>query len=135
MVNQQFAFAVHIMTMLAFSGEKLDSQTLAASVNTNPVVVRRLLQALRQADLVTTVAGRSGGSRLRKTPTRISLLEIYEAVQPRPVIAPNERKAWKRCQVSCNMKRIMCSISETAEAAVRRRLRRIKLSELVRQVG
>ena len=33
------------------------SQTLAASVNTNPVVVRRLLLALRRAGLIETFAG------------------------------------------------------------------------------
>ena len=134
MVNQQFTFAVHVMTLLAFSGEKMDSRTLATSINTNPVVVRRLLQALRGAGLVTTEAGRSGGSRLRKTPSRISLLEIYQAVQPHPVILPNERKVWRRCRVSCGMKQIMYSVAESAESAVRRRLRGIKLSTLVRQI-
>jgi len=134
MVNQQFTFAVHIMTSLAFARGQLDSQALAASVNTNPVVVRRLLQALRRAGLVATCAGRHGGSRLRKSPARISLLDIYEAVSPRPVIAPNERKALKRCRVSCNMKRIMLSVAESAEIAVQKRLRRITLSQLVRQI-
>jgi Rrf2 family protein len=134
MVNQQFTFAVHIMTSLAFAGEQLDSRTLAASVNTNPVVVRRLLQALRHAGLVATCAGRNGGSRLRKSPSRISLLDIYEAVRPRPVIAPNERKEFKHCRVSCNMKKIMLSVAESAETAVRKRLRSITLSQLVRQI-
>ena len=122
------------MTLLAFAGEKLDSQRLAASVNTNPVVVRRLLQALRRAGLVATAAGRHGGSRLTKSPTRISLLEIYDAVEPRPVIAINKRRSSKHCRVSCNMKRIMLSVAESADSAVRQRLRRIRLSELVQQV-
>lgn len=134
MVNQQFAFAVHIMTALAFAGKKLDSAALAASVNTNPVVVRRLLQSLARAGLVETSAGRQGGSQLKKRPGQISLLQIYEAVQARPLISPHARKTWKRCPVSCNMQRIMSSVAASAEAAVRARLRRIKLSELVRQI-
>ena len=122
------------MTMLAFAGEKLDSQKLAASVNTNPVVVRRLLQALRRAGLVTTAAGRHGGSRLSRSPARISLLEIYDAVEPRPVIAINRRKAARSCVVSCNMKEIMSCVAEGAEDAVRRHLRAIKLQQLLRKV-
>ena len=70
MVNQQFTFAVHIMTALAFSPEEvIGSQTLAASVNTNPVVVRRLLLALRRARLIETFTGKHGGARLRKSRT------------------------------------------------------------------
>ena len=135
MVNQQFTFAVHIMTALAFSpGEVIGSQTLAASVNTNPVVVRRLLLALRDARLIETFAGKHGGARLRKKPDQISLVEIYDAVEPRPVIPLNERKALKQCHVSCNMKSIMRRVAESTEQAVRKHLRGITLAQLVRKV-
>ena len=133
MVNQQFTFAVHIMTVLAFSpGEVIGSQILAASVNTNPVVVRRLLQALRRAGLIETFTGKHGGARLRKKPREVSLMDVYDAVEPRPVIPVNERKAFRRCHVSCNMKSIMSRVAEGTEDAVRNHLRGITLAELVR---
>ena len=123
------------MTALAFSPEEvIGSQTLAASVNTNPVVVRRLLLALRRARLIETFTGRHGGARLRKQPNRISLVDIYDAVERRPVIPVNERKALKQCHVSCNMKRIMSGVAESTEQAVRRHLSRITLAQLVRKV-
>lgn len=135
MVNQQFTFAVHIMTALAFSpGEVIGSQTLAASVNTNPVVVRRLLQALRRARLIETFTGKHGGAKLRKKPNQISLVNIYDAVEPRRVIPINERKALRQCHVSCNMKSIMSSVAESTEEAVRKHLRGITLAQLVRKV-
>ncbi len=135
MVNQQFTFAVHIMTALAFSPERvIGSQTLAASVNTNPVVVRRLLLALRRARLIETFTGKHGGARLRKKPNRISLLDIYDAVECRPVIPVNERKALKQCRVSCNMKSIMSSVAESTEQAVRKHLSGMTLAQLVRKV-
>jgi Rrf2 family protein len=134
-VNQQFTFAVHIMTALAFSPEEvIGSQTLAASVNTNPVVVRRLLLALRKAGLIETFTGKHGGARLRKKPNRVSLVDIYDAVESRPVILINERKALKQCHVSCNMKSIMTGLAESAEQAVRKHLRGITLAQLVRKV-
>ncbi len=135
MVNQQFTFAVHIMTALAFRDALMDSQTLAASVNTNPVVVRRLLLALRRAKLIETYAGKHGGARLLKKPGRISLVDIYDAVEPRPIIAVNERKTLKRCHVSCNMKGIMSGVAKSTEKAVRKHLRRITLQQLVRKIA
>ena len=135
MVNQQFTFAVHIMIALAFSPEEvIGSQTLAASVNTNPVVVRRLLLALRRARLIETFAGKHGGARLRKKPNRISLVDIYDAVESRPVILINERKALRQCRVSCNMKSIMSGVAESTEQAVREHLRGITLAQLVHKV-
>ncbi len=135
MVNQQFTFAVHIMTALAFANEKMDSGALAASVNTNPVVVRRLLLALRRAKLIETYAGKNGGAKLRRKPSQISLVDIYDAVEPRPVIALNERQALRQCDVSCHMKRIMRSVAESTEDAVRKHLRRITLKQLVGKIA
>jgi Rrf2 family protein len=135
-VNQQFTFAVHIMTALAFSPkEVIGSQTLAASVNTNPVVVRRLLLALRRARLIETFTGKHGGARLGKKPNHISLVDIYDAVESRRVIPVNERKALKQCHVSCNMRSIMSSVAESTERVVRQHLRDITLAQLVRRVN
>ncbi len=123
------------MTALAFSpGEVIGSQKLAASVNTNPVVVRRLLLALRRARLIDTFTGKHGGARLRKKPREISLVDIYDAVEPRPVIPVNERKVFKKCHVSCSMKSIMVDVAEGAEDAVRKHLRSITLAKLLRQM-
>ena len=123
------------MTMLACSRRKvIASQTLAASVNTNPVVVRRLLMALRRAGLIETFPGKNGGTRLRITPKRVSLAQIYDAIEPRRVIPVNERMVLRKCQVSCNMKRIMSKVAQGTEKAVRTHLGRITLAQLVRKV-
>lgn len=134
MVNQQFTFALHILSALAFAGEKMDSQALAASVNTNPVVVRRLLRALADAGLVTTFAGKNGGAALRRAPDKISLRQIYNAVEVRPVIAVSQRKPDPRCAVSCQMKSITTYVANGAEAALRRHLRQITLSQILRRI-
>jgi DNA-binding IscR family transcriptional regulator len=84
-VNSQFVVATHIMTLLA--GHKLylpeyactNSEMIAESVNTNPVVIRRILSKLREANLVISKSGPHGGSELAKHPSKIRLSEIYEA--------------------------------------------------------
>ena len=134
MVNQQFAFAVHIVAMLAYSGETLDSRTIATSIKTNPVVVRRLLLALRKAGLISTITGKNGGATLAKPPNQISLLDIFEAVQSRDLIAPNRRNALKRCPVSCSMKGIMVEVSQGSERAIRKHLGGVTLNQVVRKI-
>ena len=123
------------MAALAFSGEIMGSQALAQSVNTNPVVVRRLLLALRRAGLIETFAGKNGGARLSKPATVVSLRDIYDAVEPRPVIAVSKRKAWRHCPVSCRMNEIMTAVAEKAEEAMRDHLAAVTLKKLVRQIS
>ena len=123
------------MTALAFSGEVMGSQALARSVNTHPVVVRRILLALRDAGLIDTVAGKHGGSRLHKPADRISLRDIYDAVESQPIIPVSQRKAWKHCAVSCQMKEIMGKVAQDAENAMRAQLKAISLRKLLRRIA
>ncbi len=86
-VNSQFVVATHIMTLLA--GHKLylpeyacaNSEMIAESVNTNPVVIRRILSKLKDANLVISKSGPHGGSEIARHPSKIKLNEIYEAVE------------------------------------------------------
>ncbi len=122
------------MTALAYSGEVMDSQMLARSVNTNPVVVRRILLALRAAGLVETIIGKHGGSRLCKPASAISLRDIYDAVAAQPIISVSQRKAWRHCEVSCRMRKIMSAVADEAERAMRSHLKAVTLQRLVRQI-
>ena len=63
--------AVHVLAVLAYKeGDRVTSATLAGSVNTNPVIVRRLLLSLQKARLVETCKGAGSGSRLSRSPRR-----------------------------------------------------------------
>ncbi len=61
----RFAMAVHVLAILAYKeGDRVTSASLAGSINTHPVIVRRLLQSLKTARLVDTCKGAGAGSRL-----------------------------------------------------------------------
>src|SRR3712207_248133 len=63
--SSRFAVAVHILTLLADAGgEPVTSEYIAASVNTNPSLIRRLLSALARAGLTTSQLGTGGGALL-----------------------------------------------------------------------
>src|SRR5271170_3158546 len=91
----RFAMAVHVLAVLAYQeGDRVTSTSLAGSINTNPVIVRRLLLALQRAKLVDTCKGAGSGSRLNYSPKRINMAQIYRAVEAAeafttPARAPN----------------------------------------------
>jgi Rrf2 family protein len=57
-----------------------NSDMISKSVNTNPVVIRRILSKLAEANLVKSKPGPHGGSEIARHPSEITLEEIYLAV-------------------------------------------------------
>ena len=80
-ISSRFTIAIHMLIAIDVLNDdfKVTSDLLASSVHTNPVVIRRLLQQLKAADLIDVKRG-SGGTFLRKEPSEITLLDIYRAV-------------------------------------------------------
>lgn len=82
MVKSKFSISLHIMTLLAYyPGEWHSSTRIAESLNINPVLVRKEIKALRNADLIESKEGKNGGVRLGKSAKYISLADIFEAVK------------------------------------------------------
>lgn len=81
-ISSRFSIAVHLLACIGiFQGEyKLTSDFLASSVNANPVVIRRILQQLKGAGIVEVARG-SGGALLARNPNKITLLDVYNAVE------------------------------------------------------
>src|SRR5262249_208111 len=82
-LSSKLSVGIHMLTIFALKrGEALTSEFIAGSVNTNPVVIRRLLGSLRAAGVVESKAGVGGGWSLLVDPERITLLDILRAVEP-----------------------------------------------------
>ncbi len=130
--NSRFAVATHIMTSLAFHTEgPLSSTYLASSVNTNPVVIRRILGSLQAAGLIATTAGKAGGAELARPSYEITLAQVYEAVEAGEVFRYNLADPNKKCPVSCAMKSVLEPIFLSANRALGHELKSYRLSDLV----
>lgn len=81
-ISSRFTIAIHIFACIdTFKDDyKLTSDFLAGSINVNPVVVRRLLQQLKAAELITVARG-SGGAAIAKPLNEITFLDVYNAVE------------------------------------------------------
>ena len=133
--NSKFAVATHVMLSLAVHPEeRKSSEYLAGSVNTNPVVIRRILGELQKAGLVQCQLGKAGGAQLAKPAEKITLLQIYGALEDGDLFAFNANEPNKRCSLSCKMKSILEPIFQSAEEALAAQLKKIKLSDLVKEL-
>jgi Rrf2 family protein len=134
--NCRFAMAVHVLAVLAYKeGDRVSSALLASSVNTNPVIIRRLLSALQQARLIDTCKGRGSGSRLSRSPARITLAEIYQAVENEtPFILPRNQ-ANGGCPVGQGIGMALRGVFSSAQAALAGELAKTTLASIVEVVS
>jgi Rrf2 family protein len=130
--SSRFAVAVHILTLMAWSDEEpLKSEQVAESVNTNPVVIRRLLCELSEAKLVVSQTGSLGGSRLGRKPGEITLLDVYRAVECPGVFSLHRQPPSRNCPVGVNIETVLGSVFSEADTAVERVLAGINIRDLV----
>jgi Rrf2 family protein len=131
----RFAFAVHVMAVLAL--EKADccsSSRLARTVNTNPVVIRRLLIELQAAGLISTLRGPHGGALLKRKPEKVTLREIHNAVDQGNTFATHPNEPSAECPVGRKIAKVMERIQERANRALARELEKMTLADVLRDL-
>ncbi len=128
----RFAFAVHILAVLALKrGRGATSDVLAGSVNTNPVVVRRLLPVLRQAGFICCAKGAGGGATLCCPPEEIALDAIYRAVEPAATFSAHPHTPDQRCKVGRQIELVLDEVFSSAQTALESALARRTLADVV----
>ena len=133
--SSRFATAVHILTLLASEKDgPLTSEYVAASVNTNPVVIRRLLRMLSDAGLVNSCPGSTGGSRLARDPRKITLLDAYDAVEGGRLFGERSQAPNPRCPVGRNIAEVLAPRVRAAENAAAGALARTSIADLMNEV-
>ncbi len=136
--SSRFAVAVHVLAVLGFAGEagvdRVSSEMIAKSVGTHAVVIRELLKSLRAAGLVRAREGRGGGVSLARPASKISLRDVFAAVEADHLLAPNQRPELKVCPVSRRIKPIMSAVFSDVERAVASSLKGKSLKDIIDQV-
>lgn len=82
-ISSRFTVALHIFTCVdTFKDEyKVTSDFLASSINTNPVIIRKILTQLKNAGLIHVARG-TGGIELTRDLSDITFYDVYEAIEP-----------------------------------------------------
>ena len=128
----RFAMAVHVLTVLGYrDGDRVTSRLLAQSVNTNPVIIRRLLSTLQRAGLVETRKGVGLGSRLARSAARINLAQIYRAVEAEEAFVLPRKKPNCHCPVGSCISDTLGRVFTSAEDALVKDLESTTLAGIV----
>ena len=82
-ISSRFTIGLHILTAIdTFQNDyKVTSEFLAGSIQTNPVVVRRILGQLKKAGLIESSQGVAGIT-IPKPLDQITFYDVYTAVEP-----------------------------------------------------
>lgn len=133
--SQRFPVAAHTLAYLAHKGavspaQAVPSAILAASIPTNPVVVRRVTALLARAGLIATRPGASGGAWLLHRPEEISLDTVLRAVNGCAHLGSPPAGA-RGCPVSEHIPRQVAKALTAADQAAGQALSKITIADLL----
>lgn len=133
--SQQFPVAAHALAYMAHKNadapqRAVSSALLAASMPTNPVVVRRVTAQLARAGLIATRPGAGGGAWLLKPASEIRLDEVLKAVDGCAHLGKPPPGA-RGCPVGEKIPREVAKAITAADEAAAQRLSTITVADLL----
>jgi Rrf2 family protein len=133
--NSRYSVAVHILLMLEDpGGDWVTSEWIAGSVNTNPVVIRRLLAQLQSVGLVDGQKGAHGGYRLARPSGKITMWEVYEAMREDGPFGLHPSVPNKNCPIGGKIQKHLRTLYDATEQSMQRVLDKTTLGSLRRQI-
>lgn len=139
-ISNRFTIAIHMLALadrLADSDEWVcTSALMASSVNTNPVVIRRIAGMLKKAGILTVRAG-TGGAFPARDLAAITLLDVYRAVgavEDMGLFNTHEHPNPK-CPVGANIQAALADRLHQAQKALEEQLGRTTVAEVVRDIA
>jgi DNA-binding IscR family transcriptional regulator len=135
-ISSRFAVGIHILALLEINKEGTSSsEFLAGSVNTNPVVIRKIMGMLKKAGLVEVHPG-IAGAKLARDLSDITLLDVYKAVN---VVQENElfsihEEPNPSCPVGRNIQDTIVPVFTAAQSALEKTLQNVTLEDVVKDI-
>lgn len=115
---------------MAEKPEAATSEMLAKAMATNPVVIRRIMAGLRDQGYVRSEKGHGGGWTLSCDLAKLTLRDIYAALDCPPLLAIGNRSEEPDCLVEQAVNAALSSVFHEMEAMVLARLGDITLAQL-----
>ena len=135
-IASRFTVAVHTLLVIHTFGkeQKTTSDFIAASVQVNPVIIRRTLLSLKAAGMIEVKAG-SGGATIVRDLKDITLYDVYRAVDSvEGDIFHFHENPNPACPVGKNIHAVLDTHLADAQAAMENELKKVTLLDLSREL-
>ena len=133
--NSRMTVAIHILSYLILADrnrpDPVTSDQIASSVNTNPVVIRRMLGLLQKGGLVRSSRGANAGWTLARRPDAITLLEVYGAVEQEPLFGLHASTPNQKCPIGRNIQPALRKVYGGLEKQLRRQLSQTTVQQVL----
>jgi DNA-binding IscR family transcriptional regulator len=129
--SHKLSDAVHILAYIDILPDTdLSSSAIAASVDSNPSLIRRLMSLLVQAGLLKTSPGKID-PKLARSADDISLLDIYLAIEDDPQLLHVDDKTNMQCIVGGNIQATLNQAYRQVQEAAQKQMAAISLQSLI----
>ena len=115
---------------MAEKPEPATSETLAKAMHTNPVVIRRIMAGLRDKGYVRSEKGHGGGWTLSCDLAKVTLRDVYAALDSPPLLAIGNRSEKPGCLVEQAVNAALSPVFNDVEAMLLARLGEVTLAQL-----
>ncbi|GIP31700.1 Rrf2 family transcriptional regulator [Paenibacillus sp. J2TS4] len=137
-VASRYTVAIHALTWIAEMTMNKDdyvpSNQVAVSVGTSPVFIRRILGQLRKAGIVIVKhGGTDTGWRLARNPEAISLLEVYEALEQKPLFELHHSTPSNSCLIAQGIQPALSHLYGQTEDAMKQQLSMYSISDVLKE--
>ena len=128
--DSKLSSVLHVLLHLAHSDHPMTSEEMARFLDTNPVLVRRVLAGLRERGYISSNRGHGGGWSITCDLAKVTLRDIYEAVGAPSFFAMGNRSEKTACLVEQSVNAALGNAFDEAEALLLRQLGDVTLADL-----
>jgi DNA-binding IscR family transcriptional regulator len=128
--DSRLSGVLHILLHMVQQDRPITSEVLAKAMDTNPVVIRRIMAGLRGAGYVRSEKGHGGGWTLACDLTKVTLRDIYNALDCPSLLAIGNRTEAPGCLVEQAVNAALSKSFDAAEALLLARLGEVTLAML-----
>ncbi|MGX1199282.1 Rrf2 family transcriptional regulator [Parvibaculum sp. MBR-TMA-1.3b-4.2] len=128
--NSQLSLTLHLLLHIADMEEPVTSGLLASAMNTNPVVIRRLMGGLREHGIVQSRKGHHGGWTLSRPLAELTLRDVYLALGGGPLLSLTHRTQNPDCLIEQAVNETLDGAFRDAEALLLARFADLSLAAL-----